>query len=100
MPIHEYRECFMFEDAAGTMSHSLCVDCVSSSLGQRFNKGGIVRTIPHQHDPFVVSLVKTEQRHDKGAQHQRLGIVYCMAYRDHVIHPDCVIECPNFHKAT
>jgi len=37
MPIHEFRECFMFEDVAGTMSHSLCVGCVSPGLGRRFN---------------------------------------------------------------
>lgn len=100
MPIHEFRDGFMFEDAAGTMSHSLCVDCVSSSLGQRFNKGGIARTRHHQRDSFVVPLEETGQRHDQCVLHQRLGIVYCMAYKDHVIHPDCVIECPNFHKAT
>lgn len=97
MPIHEFRECFMFEDAAGAKSYSLCVDCVSSSLAQRFNKGGISRAHPHQHDSFVVSLVKTTQQHEGGARHQRLGIVYCTTYKDNVIHPDCVIECPNFH---
>lgn len=96
MPIHEFKECFMFGDPYGNDHYSLCVDCVSSSLAQRLRQGADGNgCIPHHH--LMVPLEEMVQDDSRTSYH-RLGLVYCRAMQDHVIHPDCVIECPSYHR--